>query len=95
MTFCENPLSRSLLGAKRTCPFALHMSANDPKRTFLPQVQGSGCLPPVIYRSFVAPDVLRVRMRMISAHALTVLMLVGFRLSATWRRDGVRMLIRP
>jgi len=78
MTFCENPLSRSLLGAK-----------------FLPQVQGSGCLPPVIYRSFVAPDVLRVRMRMISAHALTVLMLVGFRLSATWRRDGVRMLIRP
>jgi hypothetical protein len=28
-----NPLSRSLLGAMRTCPFALHMSANDPKRT--------------------------------------------------------------
>jgi hypothetical protein len=28
-----NPLSRSLLGAKRTCPFAPHMSANDPKRT--------------------------------------------------------------
>src|SRR6187401_1399807 len=27
------PLLRSLLGAKRTCPFALHMSANDPKRT--------------------------------------------------------------
>src|SRR4029453_16262592 len=23
----------SLLGVKRTCPFALHMSANDPKRT--------------------------------------------------------------
>ena len=22
-----------LLGVKRTCPFALHMSANDPKRT--------------------------------------------------------------
>jgi hypothetical protein len=34
MTFCENPLSRSLLGAKRTCPFALHMSASDPKRTW-------------------------------------------------------------
>jgi hypothetical protein len=34
MTVCGNPLSRSLLGAKRTCPFALHMSANDPKRTF-------------------------------------------------------------
>jgi hypothetical protein len=33
MTVCGNPLSRSLLGAKRTCPFALHMSANDPKRT--------------------------------------------------------------
>ena len=36
MTLCGNPLSRSLLGAKRTCPFALHTSANDPKRTFLP-----------------------------------------------------------
>ena len=33
MTFCGNPLSRSLSGVKRTCPFALHMSANDPKRT--------------------------------------------------------------
>ena len=33
MTSCGNPLSRSQLGAKRTCPFALHMSANDPKRT--------------------------------------------------------------
>ena len=33
MTFCENPLSRSLLGVKRTCPFPLHMSASDPKRT--------------------------------------------------------------
>jgi hypothetical protein len=33
MTVCGYPLSRSLLGAKRTCPFALHMSANDPKRT--------------------------------------------------------------
>src|SRR5262245_10280718 len=33
MTFCGNPLSRSLLGVKRTCLFALHMSANDPKRT--------------------------------------------------------------
>jgi hypothetical protein len=36
MTVCGNPLSRSLLGAKRTCPFALHMSANDPKRTSSP-----------------------------------------------------------
>jgi hypothetical protein len=33
MTFCENPLSRSLLGEERTCPFAAHMSASDPKRT--------------------------------------------------------------
>ena len=33
MTFCENPLSRSLLGVKRTWPFAAHMSAYDPKRT--------------------------------------------------------------
>src|SRR4029453_1551133 len=31
----RNPLSRSLLGAKRTCPFALHTSANDPKRTWM------------------------------------------------------------
>jgi hypothetical protein len=35
MTFCGNTLSRSLLGAKRTCPFALHMSAYDPKPTLL------------------------------------------------------------
>jgi hypothetical protein len=27
------PLFRSLLGAKQTCPVALHMSASDPKRT--------------------------------------------------------------
>jgi hypothetical protein len=33
MTLCGNPLSRSLLGVKRTCHFALQMSANDPKRT--------------------------------------------------------------
>src|SRR6476620_1756033 len=32
MTIGTCPLSRSLLGVKRTCPFALHMSANDPKR---------------------------------------------------------------
>jgi hypothetical protein len=29
------PLSRSLLGVKRTWRFALHMSANDPKRTLV------------------------------------------------------------
>jgi ABC-type uncharacterized transport system substrate-binding protein len=33
MTFAGNSLSRSLLGAKRICRFALHMSAFDPKRT--------------------------------------------------------------
>src|SRR5262245_66186617 len=33
VTFCENSLSRSLLGVKRTWRFALHMSACDPKRT--------------------------------------------------------------
>ena len=33
MTLCGNPLSRSLLGVKRTSLIALHMSAYDPKRT--------------------------------------------------------------
>src|SRR5262249_20527442 len=38
MTIRGNSLSRSLLGVKRTCRCALHMSAFDPKRTFdLPQ----------------------------------------------------------
>ena len=32
--FRESPLSRSLLGARRTSLVALHMSASDPKRTF-------------------------------------------------------------
>src|SRR5215468_3894623 len=39
MPLCESPLSRSLLGAKRTCSVAPHMSAYDPKRTCL--VQGA------------------------------------------------------
>jgi hypothetical protein len=34
MGYCGSPLSRSLLGVKWTSPFALHMSASDPKRTF-------------------------------------------------------------
>src|ERR1700755_3524095 len=42
-TLCGT-LSRSLLGVKRTCPFAPHMSAHDPKRTFagslLPHLRG-------------------------------------------------------
>src|SRR5262245_19299892 len=33
MTFAACPLSRSLFGVKRTCLFAAHMSAYDPKRT--------------------------------------------------------------
>src|SRR6476660_5398577 len=33
MNFFKNPLSRSLLGVKRTWVIALHMSAFDPKRT--------------------------------------------------------------
>src|SRR5262245_6208527 len=35
MTFVGSPLSRSLLGVKRTWVGALHMSAFDPKRTSL------------------------------------------------------------
>jgi hypothetical protein len=35
MTVCGCPLSRSLLGVKRTSYFATQMSANDPKRTFV------------------------------------------------------------
>jgi len=31
MPLCESPLSRSLLGAKRTLRFAAHMSASEPK----------------------------------------------------------------
>ena len=34
MTFAGGPLLWSLLGVKRTCLFALHMSAYDPKRTW-------------------------------------------------------------
>jgi hypothetical protein len=34
MACCGNPLSRSLLGVKRTWPSAVQMSAYDPKRTF-------------------------------------------------------------
>ena len=33
MTFCESPLSRSLLGLKRASLIAAHMSGSDPKRT--------------------------------------------------------------
>ena len=33
MAFCGNSLLRSLLGVKRTCLVAAHMSAFDPKRT--------------------------------------------------------------
>src|SRR5262245_5398870 len=45
MTVCGSSHSRSLLGVKRTCPFALHMSAFDPKRTWASalQVSAFGC----------------------------------------------------
>src|SRR5262245_34179230 len=36
MTICGCLLSRLLLGVKRTCFVALHMSASDPKRTLAP-----------------------------------------------------------
>jgi len=35
MTFCGGPLLRSLLGVKRTWLIAVHMSACDPKRTWV------------------------------------------------------------
>src|SRR5262249_37613001 len=39
---CGSPLSRSLLGVKRTWAGALHMSAFEPKRTFGRTVRGRG-----------------------------------------------------
>jgi hypothetical protein len=44
MTLCRNPILRSLLGLKRTCPCALHVSAHDPKRTFpvAPHIRAPG-----------------------------------------------------
>src|ERR1700741_5501994 len=44
MTFWGISLSRSLLGVKRTCPFALRMSANDPQRTSCPDAKARICL---------------------------------------------------
>src|SRR5215475_9310719 len=44
MTVCGNPLSRSLLGVKRTCLFALHMAAYDPKRTSCHGAKARICL---------------------------------------------------
>src|SRR5215475_12351042 len=41
MTVCRSPLSRSLLGVKRTWAVAPHMSAYDPKRTCFPELMGS------------------------------------------------------
>ena len=40
ITFCGNPLSRSLLGVKRTWLCAPHMSAFDPKRTLFASAVG-------------------------------------------------------
>jgi Cysteine rich repeat len=52
---------RSLLGAKRTCPFALHMSASDPKRTCNATLAHGptrfrGCQPAQSNRKFRAID---------------------------------------
>jgi hypothetical protein len=35
MTFCGKSAFAVAIGAKGTCPCALHMSANDPKRTLV------------------------------------------------------------
>ena len=48
MTSCENPLSRSLLGVKRTSSFAAQMSASGPKAE---GVVVSGAITPVLTRS--------------------------------------------
>src|SRR5262249_1597930 len=45
MTFRGSPLSRSLLGVKRTLLFAAHMSAFDPKRTWRLQCEMSASDP--------------------------------------------------
>ena len=44
ITVCGNPLSRSLLGAKRTSLFALQMSASDPKRLSCHGAKAGICL---------------------------------------------------
>jgi hypothetical protein len=43
MILCGNPLSRSLLGVKRTWPIAVQMSAFDPKRTSDGKANGNYC----------------------------------------------------
>src|SRR5262245_25904445 len=50
MSVCGCPLLRSLLGVKRTCVGALHMSANDPKRTW-PVTAFIRCGPLVLHGS--------------------------------------------
>src|SRR5262245_9336045 len=47
MTVCGSPLSRSLLGVKRTWLCATHMSAYDPKRTCQVSSGAVGALHPV------------------------------------------------
>jgi hypothetical protein len=61
MACCGNPLSRSLLGAKRTCPFALQMSANDPKRALMLQNHLSGCSLSVCSFATIRCPILTVR----------------------------------
>jgi|SRR5262245_12087149 len=57
MALCRGPLSWSLLGAKRTCPFALHTSANDPKRTLVLASWGPPQTRQKLGSSFNSPDI--------------------------------------
>jgi hypothetical protein len=51
ITFCGNPLLRSLLGVKRTWLGAPHMSAFDPKRTWqLIETGNLGLLSDAVWR---------------------------------------------
>jgi hypothetical protein len=61
MTFRECPLLRSLLGVKRTSHFALHMSANDPKRTLMLQNHLSECSLSVCSFATIQCPILTVR----------------------------------
>src|SRR5262245_2259837 len=62
MTVCGSPLSRSLLGVKRTWLCATHMSAYDPKRTCQVSSGAVGALHPVFENPEV-PVSVRARRR--------------------------------
>src|SRR5262245_43250562 len=61
MTVCRCPLSRSLLGVKRTSFVAAHMSACDPKRTLMLQNHLSECSLSVCSFSTIRCPILTVR----------------------------------